>query len=105
MAQGIHKYTVQEGVNAEIGQAGFDCYVNGSEPSNAEGTWVALQCLSNSETGLVLVHAECSIGDNLPDNGTTGEITLKNGVTIYGPFNKLVSATIGTGESLIAYRG
>ena len=42
----------------------------------------------------------------LSDNGTTGEITLQGGgPVLYGPFNKLVSATIAAGSALIAYRG
>jgi hypothetical protein len=105
MAAGLNKYTVQEGVNAQLGQGGFDCFVNGAEPSNTEGTWVALQALTNVETGIVLVHAECSTGNNLSSDGGTGKMSIKNGEIVYGPFNKLVSASIAAGESLLAYRG
>jgi|TARA_Y100000034_G_C6772375_1_gene344632 GTP cyclohydrolase II len=103
--QGLNKYTVQEGHNAKIGQNGFDLYYNGATPDNVEGNWIALQANCSAETGIVQVHVECSTGDNLSDNATTGEASIKNGVTVYGPFNKLVSATIGSGEVLIAYRG
>ena len=107
MATGLHKYTVQEAQNAQLGQAGFDCFVNGAEPSNTEGNWVALQALATT-TGTsvsISVHAETSVGSNLSNNGTTGEVHLHPTEIVYGPFNKLVSATIAASEVLIAYRG
>ena len=102
---GLQSLTVQEASNAKLGQAGFDLYYNGGEPSNVEGNWVALQVFSGTGTGIVLVQAETSVGSNLSDDGGTGGITMLTGTTVYGPFNKLVSATIGAGEVLIAYRG
>ena len=106
MARGLQHYSVVQAQNAQLGQAGFDIYYNGSTPSSVSGTWVALQALGVSADALVLVHAETAIGDNLSDDGTTGEITLQGGgPVLYGPFNKLVSATIAAGSALIAYRG
>ena len=106
MAKGLQHYSVVQAQNAQLGQAGFDIYYNGATPSSVSGKWVALQALGVSANALVLVHAETSIGDNLSDNGTTGEITLQGGgPVLYGPFNKLVSATIAAGSALIAYRG
>ena len=58
MAKGLHKYSVQESNNAQLGQAGFDVFINGATPSNEVGTWVALQALGVSANALVLVHAE-----------------------------------------------
>ena len=103
---GIHKYTVAESNNLQLGQNGFDIYYNSGEPSNETGNWIALQALGVSANALVLVHAETAIGDNLGDNGSTGEVTLQGGgAVLYGNFNKLVSATIAAGSVLIAYRG
>ena len=104
--EGLHKYTVQEGVNATLGQNGIDVFANSSEPSNETGTWVALQALGVAANALVTVHAEVAKGENLSDNAGTGEVTLQGGgAPVYGPFNKLVSATIAAGSVLIAYRG
>jgi hypothetical protein len=105
MAQGLRNYTVQEVSNAKLGQAGFDIYYYGGAPSNEEGSWIALQAVCDAEDGIVPVHAECSIGDNLSDDGSTGRASIKNGEIVYGPFNKIVSATFSDGEALIAYRG
>ena len=106
MAKGLHKYSVQESNNAQLGQAGFDVFINGATPSDEEGTWVALQALGVSANALVLVHAELETGENLADDASTGEVTLQGGgAPVYGCFNKLVSATIAAGSVLIAYRG
>ena len=105
MSVGILKYQVAESNNLILGQAGFDCYYNGAAPSNVEGTWIALMCLGTSYSSYISVHAETAIGDNLSDDGSTGEVTMMPGQIIYGPFNKLVSATLGIGENLIAFRG
>jgi len=106
MAKGLQYYSVVQAQNAQLGQNGFDLYYNGATPSNVEGTWVALQALGVSADALVLVHAETSLGNNLSDNGTTGEVTMQSGgPMLYGTFNKLVSATIASGSVLIAYRG
>ncbi len=102
---GLQHYTVQESNNLQLGQNGFDIFYNGGEPSNTEGNWVALLGLGTSSSGAVSVHAETAVGDNLSDNGSTGEVTLVTNVVVHGTFNKLVSATIGAGEVLIAYRG
>lgn len=106
MANGPNKYTVQESNNLQLGQAGFDVFINGATPSNETGTWVALQALGVSANALVTVHAEVAIGENLSDDGSTGEVTLQGGgAPVYGCFTKLVSATIAAGSVLIAYRG
>ena len=103
---GIHRYTVSESNNLQLGQNGFDIFINGATPSNEEGTWVALQALGVAATSLVLVHAETALGENLADDAGTGEVTLvAGGPPVYGCFNKLVSATIEAGSVLIAYRG
>ena len=102
---GLQKLTVQEAVNAKLGQGGFDLYHSGATPDNVTGSWVALMCISTGSTGVISVHAETRTGSNLSDDGSTGEVTLSDSNIIYGPFNKLVSATIGAGEVLIAYRG
>ena len=106
MPAGIHKYTVAESNNLQLGQNGFDVFSNGAEPDNETGTWVALQALGVSANALVLVHAEVAIGENLADDASTGEVTLQGGgAPVYGSFNKLVSGTIAAGSVLIAYRG
>ena len=75
MANGPNKYTVQESNNLQLGQAGFDVFINGATPSNETGTWVALQALGVSANALVTVHAEVAIGEN-----TKVEIVRSTGV-------------------------
>ena len=95
---------VNRGDRPGLGSNGIDVYYNGATPSNVLGNWVALQGISDAYNGVVAVHAESEVGSNLSDDGSTGEVTLVNNTIVYGQFNKLVSATIGAGEILIAYR-
>ena len=95
---------MNRGERPGLGSNGIDVFSNGNEPSNETGNWVALQGVSTTYDGLISVHAESSVGENLADDGSTGEVTLVNNTIVYGQFNKLVSATIGAGEILIAYR-
>ena len=95
---------INRGERPSLGSNGIDVFRNGATPSNEVGNWVALQGISTTYDGVISVHAESSVGENLADDGSTGEVTLVNNTIVYGQFNKLVSATIGAGEILIAYR-
>jgi hypothetical protein len=95
---------INRGERPSLGSNGIDVFRNGATPDNELGNWVALQCVGVAYDGIISVHAECAVGENLADDGSTGEVTLVNNTIVYGQFNKLVSATIGAGEILIAYR-
>ena len=108
MAKGLQKYTVQEGVNARNGQAGFD--VVGEHDTNSQtpgsGSWVALQCVAAVTPGstayssqfVQIVSASSNIGDDL------GAIFLQPGDIIYGNFASVVNHT-NSNATLLAYRG
>lgn len=113
MASGIHKYTVQEGINARNGQAGFDVIPehdsNVITPGHG-GIWIALQCVaktapvtdytSGTAAGLMvrITAAVTNLGDDL------GATFMQPGDIIYGNFASVVNHTDSTAK-LIAYRG
>ena len=109
MAQrtGLRGYSGQEIGNLALGQNGFDCFTSGTSfaQSAPTGIWIAIKVLSTTATGVVKLYATTKTGDNLSDNGATGEVTMAAGDIIYGPFDKIVTASIGAGESMICYRG
>ena len=108
---GINGYTVQEGINLQLGQAGFD--VVAEDDSTAQtpghnGPWVALQCVAKTapvavaDTGALLMvnitAAVTNIGDDL------GATFMQVGDVIYGNFASVTNHTDST-AALIAYRG
>ena len=105
---GLHKYTVQEGTNLQLGQAGFDVVAehDTNTQSPDSGSWIALQCVAAVTPGstayasqfVQIVSAASNIGDNL------GTVFLENGDVIYGNFSGVVNHTNST-ATLIAYRG
>jgi len=97
MASGLHKYTVQEGINAQLGQGGYDIVeaatVNQSTNPNTE--WVAITFI----VGTTLTTATAV--DNTIWDDIDG-LEVPAGTTIYGRWNVI---TVGSGDIAICYRG
>lgn len=91
MAAGIQKYTVQEGVNLQLGQAGFDKVDQGSAET---GQWVAIY---NPDAAAVQIDVTTSVGDDLTN------FELLSGDMIYGPFTAITVDT--SSKFVLAYRG
>ena len=108
MAYGIHKFTVAEGVNAQIGQGGFDVVAehNTNTQSPDSGQWIALKCIAAVTPGTTaytsqfvqIVSAASNIGDDL------GTVFMQPGDIIYGNFSGVVNHT-NSNATLLAYRG
>ena len=94
--EGIHKHTIKETSNLEIGQLGFDvCSAHvDAEIATVSGTFIAIYNPNDAEVNVTM-------GSNIGDGGTTEKIP-SNG-TIYGNFSTI--RTMSPGKKLIAYRG
>ena len=101
MANGNKKYTVQEAVNNQLGQAGYDIVTNATV--NAD-TYIAITILvgteaiaDNTASGTVTATSvDTSIWDSL------SSLEVPEGCTIYGRWS---AVTIGSGDTAIVYRG
>ena len=91
MANGIHKYTVAESNNLQIGQGGFDLVAQGSAEN---GQWVAIY---NPDAAAIQIDTVSPVGDSLTN------FSLLSGHTIYGNFTTVTVDTAG--KSAICYRG
>ena len=106
---GLHNYTVQEGQNAALGQAGALLTNDTSNDIDAPTgtTWVALQIIDDATFTTLTQVSNKWFGSakgaiDLDSNGdTTSGITFPAGVTIYGRWSKFRLA----GGSVIAYLG
>ena len=106
--KGINGYTVQEGINLQLGQAGFDVVAehNTNTQSPDSGNWIALQCIAAVTPGTTayssqfvqIVSAASNIGDDL------GTVFLSPGDVIHGNFSGVVNHT-NSNATLVAYRG
>jgi N-acetylmuramic acid 6-phosphate (MurNAc-6-P) etherase len=101
MANGLNKFTVQEGVNAQLGQGGYDIVTNAAVSAH---TYVAITILvgtevisGNTASGTVTA---TSIDTSIWDTITTTEVPV--GCTIYGRWS---AVTIGPNDTAIVYRG
>ena len=92
MANGIHKYTVSEGVNLQLGQAGFDVITQGDGAQS--GHWIAVYIPDDAEQQ---IDATSAIGDSI-----SNLMLCANGI-IYGNFTSITAET--SSKSVIAYRG
>ena len=116
MANGLHKYTVQEGVNAQVGQGGWDIVTNATVNSH---TYIAITVLKGTRTATDLdggadavtqvdmeygsaygTVSATSVDTDLGDSLSTVEIP--EGITIYGRWS---AVTIGANDTAIVYRG
>ena len=101
MGKGLNAYTASEGINVQLGQAGWDVVTNAT--INAD-TYIAITMLvgseviaDNSASGTV---AATSVDTDLGDNLSALEVP--EGCTIYGRWS---AVTIGSGDTAIVYRG
>ena len=101
MAQGLNAYTASEGINVQLGQAGWDIVTNAT--INAH-TYVAITVLvgteviaDNSASGTVTATSvDTDLGDSL------SSLEVPEGCTIYG---RWAAVTIGANDTAIVYRG
>ena len=101
MAQGLNAYTASEGINVQLGQAGWDIVTNAT--INAH-TYVAITVLvgteviaDNSASGTVTATSvDTDSGDSL------SSLEVPEGCTIYGRWS---AVTIGANDTAIVYRG
>ena len=106
---GLHNYTVQEGQNAMLGQAGALLTNDTTNDIDAPtGThWVALQVVDDVTFTTLTQVSNKWFGSakgaiDLDSNGdTTSGITFPAGMTIYGRWSKFNLA----GGTIIAYAG
>ena len=101
MAQGLNAYTASEGINVQLGQAGWDIVTNAT--INAH-TYVAITVLvgteviaDNTASGTVsATSVDTELGDSL------SSVEVPEGCTIYGRWS---AVTIGANDTAIVYRG
>ena len=97
---GLQKYTVQEGINAQLGQSGWDIVTNATVNSD---TYIAITILTgstddgkNSTGSVTATSVDTGIWDSL------STLAVPTGATIYGRWS---SVTIASGDTAIIYRG
>ena len=108
MANGLKKYSVVEGINAQLGQAGYkyiDQAGTGNTGTAAAGVeYVAVTILEGNDTaagvGAAIIATESFDTALFPD--TTFNL-LATGTTIYGRWKKITIT--GTACTAICYRG
>ena len=101
MAQGLNAYTASEGINVQLGQAGWDIVTNATVNAH---TYVAITILvgteviaANSASGTVTA---TSVDTDLGDSLSSLEVPV--GCTIHGRWS---AVTIGANDTAIVYRG
>ena len=105
MANGAHKYTVQEGTNLQLGQAGSDLVTAATinQTTNPNTNWIAITVLvGDTDAGEhhTASISTTSVDTNLWDNLSTTAVPV--GTTIYGRWSLVTAAS---GDTIIAYRG
>jgi len=101
MAQGLNAYTASEGINVQLGQAGWDIVTNATVNAH---TYVAITVLvgtevisGNTASGTVTATSiDTDLGDSL------SSLEVPEGCTIYGRWS---AVTIGANDTAIVYRG
>ena len=101
MGKGLNAYTASEGINVQLGQAGWDIVTNATV--NAD-TYIAITMLvgsevisGNSASGTVAATSDdTDLGDSL------SALEVPEGCTIYGRWSDV---TIGANDTAIIYRG
>ena len=78
---GLNAYTVQEGMNAQIGQAGFKELT--AAGNTGDGNFCAFLITGEAATDHAVVAATCHTGDNMT------ACKFRVGQIVYGAFNKI----------------
>ena len=101
MGKGLNAYTASEGINVQLGQAGWDIVTNAEITAH---TYIAITMLvgtevisGNTASGTVTA---TSVDINLGDSLSSLEVPV--GCTIYGRCSDI---TIGANDTAIIYRG
>jgi len=101
MGKGLNAYTASEGINVQLGQAGWDIVTNAAISAD---TYIAITILvgtevisGNTASGTVTA---TSVDTDLGDSLSSLEVPV--GCTIYGRWS---AVTIGANDTAIVYRG
>ena len=101
MGKGLNAYTASEGINVQLGQAGWDVVTNAAISAD---TYIAFTILvgtevisGNTASGTVTA---TSVDTDLGDSLSSLEVPV--GCTIYGRWS---AVTIGANDTAIVYRG
>ena len=101
MGKGLNAYTASEGINVQLGQAGWDIVTNAAISAD---TYIAITILvgtevidDNTASGTVTA---TSVDTDLGDSLSSLEVPV--GCTIYGRWS---AVTIGANDTAIVYRG
>ena len=101
MGKGLNAYTASEGINVQLGQAGWDVVTNAAISAD---TYIAITILvgtevisGNTASGTVTATSvDTDLGDSL------SSLEVPEGCTIYGRWS---AVTIGANDTAIVYRG
>ena len=101
MGKGLNAYTASEGINVQLGQAGWDIVTNAAISAD---TYIAITILvgtevisGNTASGTVTATSvDTDLGDSL------SSLEVPEGCTIYGRWS---AVTIGANDTAIVYRG
>ena len=101
MGKGLNAYTASEGINVQLGQAGWDIVTNATV--NAD-TYIAITMFVGSEVisgntargPVTATSVDTDLGDSL------SSLEVPEGCTIYGRWS---AVTIGATDTAIVYRG
>ena len=101
MGKGLNAYTASEGINVQLGQAGWDIVTNAAISAD---TYIAITILvgtevisGNTASGTVTATSvDTDLGDSL------SSLEVPEGCTIYGRWS---AVTIGSNDTAIVYRG
>ena len=107
MANGLHKFTVQEAENAKLGQAGYK-YIDqagtaDTGPAAAGVEYVAVTVLEDhksSDVSTASIATESNDTSKYPDTTFVG---VPGGTTLYGRWKKVTVS--GSNCTAIVYRG
>jgi len=103
MANGLHKLTVQESQNAQLGQAGYkyiDQAGTGNTGTASDGVEYVAVTIIESASDVATIATEANDTVNFPNTTFVG---IAAGTTIYGRWNKITIT--GTNATAICYRG
>jgi hypothetical protein len=104
---GVHGYTVQEGVNLQLGQAGYK-YIDAAGTTNtgtaADGVeYVAVTVIEDHKSSDVSTANIATVSNYPNDFPDTTFVGVPGGTTLYGRWNKVTIS--GSNCTAIVYRG
>ena len=98
MAAGIHKYTVSESNNLQLGQNGFTELTTAG--NTGDGTFCAFYVTGAAAADVATVAATCHIGDAMTAT------PFLQGTLVYGAFKKITMSAPTDGDvHVLCYHG